>query len=174
MVHALGSAPKVGTALDLGAGGLNDSRYLLSLGYTVTAVDRDQAAADLAREIKGAKFNFLQQSFEDLEFTAQQYDLVSAQFALPFIQKKEDLLRVVHGIKQVLKPGGVFAGQFFGPKDTWCLNDRPMTFLAKDEVEALFADMDIILIGEREYDGVTALGQKKHWHMFPVIVKKVN
>lgn len=168
---ALSDALPSGKALDLGAS-FQDVRYLLSLGYEVTMVDRDPAVVVVADQITDPKFNFKQESFEVFKFEPDTYTLISAQFSLPFIQKKADLLAVVKNIKSSLKVGGVFAGQFFGPKDTWCINDRPMTFLTKQEVEALFTDMEVILIGEREYDGITELGQKKRWHVIPVIVKK--
>ncbi len=171
-LEALENALPSGKALDLGAA-MQDARYLVSLGYEVTVVDHDPALAAVAKQITDSKFSFEQESFEAFNFEPDTYTFISAQYSLPFIKKKDDLLEVVKKIKLSLKTGGVFAGHFFGLRDTWCIGNRPMTFITKQEVEALFSDMEVILIGEREYDGITVLGQKKHWHLFPVIVKKV-
>lgn len=47
-----------------------------------------------------------------------------------------------------------------------------MVFLLKEEVLELFRDFDIIYFKEIEEDKKTALGVKKHWHIYKVIAKK--
>ena len=47
-----------------------------------------------------------------------------------------------------------------------------MVFLLKKEVLELFKNFDIINFKEKEEDKKTALGVKKHWHIYDVIAKK--
>ena len=47
-----------------------------------------------------------------------------------------------------------------------------MVFLSKTEVLELLKNFDIINFKEKEEDKKTALGVKKHWHIYDVIAKK--
>jgi hypothetical protein len=47
-----------------------------------------------------------------------------------------------------------------------------MTFLARSEVEALLAPLEIERLDEVEEDGTTARGAEKHWHLFHLVVRK--
>lgn len=47
-----------------------------------------------------------------------------------------------------------------------------MVFLDKKQVLELFNEFEIINFKEIEKDGITGLGQQKHWHIFDVIAKK--
>ena len=47
-----------------------------------------------------------------------------------------------------------------------------MTFLSEKQVIELFKNFEIIEFKEIEKDGITGLGQMKHWHVFNVIAKK--
>jgi tellurite methyltransferase len=62
LVHAASLAPRNGCALDLGAGAGRDTRYLPDTNLRV-----------------------VHSSFEDFDFAT--YDLISSQFALPFIPR---------------------------------------------------------------------------------------
>ena len=47
-----------------------------------------------------------------------------------------------------------------------------MVFLDKKQVLDLFKEFEIINFKEIEKDGITGLGEQKHWHRFDVIAKK--
>jgi hypothetical protein len=47
-----------------------------------------------------------------------------------------------------------------------------MTFHSKARVEKLFELFEIEALLEKEYDGQTALGENKHWHVFHVVALK--
>jgi len=74
--------PQKGRALDLGAGAGRDTRYLLQQGFHVTAVDNDPQAVAMLRSFPEEKLQVVQAAFEDVAF--ETYDLINAQFALPF------------------------------------------------------------------------------------------
>jgi tellurite methyltransferase len=159
-------------ALDLGSGALNDTRYLLSVGFEhITAVDKTPVTNEIADLIPSEKVSYKINSFEDFEFKESTYDLINAQYSLPFISK-DSFGRVVTSIIGSLKPGGVFVGQFFGEKDEWNIEGRNMSFQTKEAAESLLHGLKIVEFNEEERDGRTAVGDIKHWHVFHFIAVK--
>ncbi|MDP2705471.1 MAG: class I SAM-dependent methyltransferase [Patescibacteria group bacterium] len=159
-------------ALDLGAGAMNDSKYLLSVGFKhVTAIDSDIAAQEKAKDILGDKFSFFLSSFENFSFPHETYDLINAQYALPYNSPKT-FNSLIKNITLSLKPKGVFAGQLFGNKDSWNTENSGKTFHTKEEAEKLFLDFKIIKFIEEENDKPSVLGKPKHQHLFNFIVSK--
>ena len=160
-----------GHALDLGCGAGRDTRYLLARGWTVTAVDREAGAIALLAELPQDCLRVVQSSFEDFDYGHAAYDLVSAQFALPF-NPKASFNSVFARIKHSLKPGGIYTGQFFGIRDQWNTLEIDMTFLTREQVDELLSDMQVIALEEEEHIGTTATGGAKYWHVFQVIAQK--
>lgn len=160
-------------ALDLGPGALSDSIYLLSQGFEhVTAVDIHDTARELAKKLPQDKFDFVVSSFEDFAFGENTYDLINAQYSLPF-NPPESFSNVIEKIKSSLKRGGVFTGNFLGMKDSWYEKRKgEMSFQTRTVLEELFADMETITFEEEERDGKTTDGKEKHWHLFNVIARK--
>jgi SAM-dependent methyltransferase len=169
LVRAAALAPRKGRALDLGAGAGRDTRYLLEQGFDVTAVDAESGAVALLSALPQTHLRVVQSAFED--FTFATYDLISAQFTLPFIPS-DHFAEVFARLKNALAPGGVFAGQFFGVHDQWNTSDRAMTFLTRAEAEAFLSDCEIIEFTEEDSDGHTADGSPKHWHVFHILARK--
>ena len=99
------------------------------------------------------------------------YDLVNAQYSLPFIAPV-NFIKVLNSINSSLKKEGIFTGQLFGVHDEWNTENGIMTFHTHKEVEKLLSDYEIIDFKEEERDKNTAAGILKHWHVFHFIVKK--
>lgn len=169
LVRAVSLLPHKDRALDLGAGAGRDTRYLLEQGFHVTAVDSDPHAVAILRSIPQGNLQVIQASFEDFAF--ETYDLINAQFALPFISPRH-FRQMFERVKRAIKPGGIFVGQFFGIHDQWNTPENDMTFLTREQAEALLQDMDIIEFKEEDVDGHVADGSPKHWHMFHIIARK--
>lgn len=169
--EALSLVPNKDTALDLGAGSLRDTRYLLRDGFGhVVAVDSEPLITQEAIPEGGGKVEIVLSSFEDFEFPENVFDLVNAQYSLPFTAP-ESFAEVFAKTKSSLKSGGVFVGQLFGQNDGW--RDKPdMTFHTLDDVRELLSDMDILSLNEEETDGVTSEGSSKHWHVFQITARK--
>src|SRR6185312_12870906 len=73
-------------ALDAGAGALNATKYLLSAGFKyVTAFDSSPASRQVAEELLADQLTFVLARFEDFPYPVGAYDLVNAEFSLPFI-----------------------------------------------------------------------------------------
>lgn len=159
-------------ALDLGAGAFNDVLYLLSTGFNhVTAVDSSPVAREIAASIPPEKVTYAINSFENFVFTENTYDLINAQYALPF-NRPETFSRLMDNIIFSMKPGGIFTGQFFGKKDEWNVAGSGKTFHTLGEVKGFFERLKIIELIEEEKDRKTVDGNMKHWHVFHVIAQK--
>ena len=70
-----------------------------------------------------------------------------------------------------LRPGGRFAGQLFGERDSWAVR-AGMTFHSREQAEARLAGFEVELFDEEEDDSTTVRGEAKHWHIFHVVVRK--
>lgn len=72
-------------ALDLGPGALTDVKYLLSIGFNhVTAVDNNPVSREAIDNFPEEKVSYVANLFENFEFPENKYDLINAQYSLPF------------------------------------------------------------------------------------------
>ena len=169
LIKAVSFVPRKERALDLGSGAGRDTRYLLAQGFHVTAVDNSPHAIAVLSHLPRHSLRLVQSSFQD--FIYKSYDLVNAQFALPFTPK-ETFHEVFAHVKDAIKPGGVFVGQLFGIHDQWNTPESPLTFLTRAQIEALFTGMNILEFREEDVDGHVADGTPKHWHVYHIIAQK--
>jgi SAM-dependent methyltransferase len=160
-----------GKALDLGCGAGRDTRYLLSQGWHVTAVDKESEAIELLAGLPQEKLVAIQSSIEDFDYTLDRYDLISAQYSLPFVPKSH-LVDAFTSIKKALRPGGIFTGQFFGTHDEWNIPGNNLSFVTREEVDELLIGLDALEITEEDKVGTMATGGTKHWHVFHVLAQK--
>lgn len=170
----LPEAPEDGeglVAVDLGCGDGKEALVLLSRGWTVLAVDG--APGGIARLLdsvppaESKRLTTRVAPFAEIDVPAA--DLVYAGLSLPFCDPG-DFGSVWTRIVTALRPGGLFAGHFFGPRDTW-FGTPDMTFHSQAEVESLLAEFEVVSIREQAEDGFAASGPK-HWHVFHVIARK--
>lgn len=164
--------PVLDNALDLGAGALNDTKFLIESGFkNVTAIDIEKYAEDVYIEWDNDKVTYIDSTFDNYEFPKNNFDLINAQYALPF-NPKNTFNKNFEKLKGSLKQNGLFIGQFFGDRDDWNKNDEDMTFHTKNLALEAISDLDIILFQEEEKDEKTLDGNNKHWHIFNIIAKK--
>lgn len=171
LIEAVNYVQNKGHAIDIGAGAtLKDSLYLVSQGFDVTALDKEVAVELAVKEIGSEHLEACISKFADFDFRENRYDLATANYSLPFTEPKM-FGAIFEKIKNSLVPGGIFCGQFFGGHDAWHTN-KNLTFLSKDNAMAMLDGMEIILFKEKEFDGKTADGNPKHWHVFDIIARK--
>lgn len=169
LVRAAALFDHPGDALDLGAGAGRDTIHLLSRGWSVTAVDSSPFAIAALQRVESPHLRVVESSIE--AFEPRSYDLVNAQYSLPFIAPQkfdaafDRLLRAV-------RPAGVMCTLFFGPRDEWNLAGREMVFTTRAEVARLFSGWDVIELNEVEEDGTTADGSAKHWHVIHATTRR--
>ena len=167
LLQALPFVENKSKALDLGAGALVESKYLLSLGFNVIAVDQEKFPEEIAND----KFSFIQSSFKNYKFPKGGFDLITAQFSLPF-NGKEGFSELWNKIISSLKNNGVFVGQLFGENDEWNVSGSKLVFHSRKEVEKLLTGLEIIKLEEIHKDRILSNGKAKHWHVFHIIARK--
>lgn len=161
-------------AVDLGCGTGRDTFELLRRGWRVLALDGTAEAIERLRSRPGPsarqrdRLETLVVSFEEADWPAA--DLVNSSFALPFCAPGA-FPALWRRIEHSLLPGGRFSGHLFGDRDGWSGEDD-MTFLTRNEVDALLAGFEVELLDELEEDGSTATGRPKHWHLFHVVARR--
>ena len=164
LVKAIRHVSKYDNALDLGAGKCRDSRFLLNLGFKgVTAIDKTQPEFIPSNE----GFAFKQADLDDVIFDGE-FDLISAQFVLPFIA---DVPKLLGKVRSALSKDGIFVGQFFSLEEAACRSPgvRGDTI---DAVSAYLKDFTPILIKEESRFSTDPTGHYKTWYTIDCIVKK--
>src|SRR5580704_13494205 len=119
-------------------------------------------------ELPPDRVTFVLSRFEDFEFPKNAYDLVNAEFTLPFINR-EHFAPVFAKLLNSVSGGGIFTGQLFGINDSWNVENSGMSFHTRAEVEALCRDFELVQLEEEDHPGTTKLGEPKHWHIFHII-----
>ena len=158
-------------AIDLGCGDGTETVALLSHGWHVLAVDGTEVGIKrLMDKVSAEGQSHLQTRVAKFEeVTLPSTDLIHASYSIPFCHPDE-FSGLWAKITNALKPGGRFAGQFFGINDSWA-NEPGMTFHTEEQVRALLEQFDTEYFHELDEDGEAASGPK-HWHVFTVIAKK--
>ena len=161
-----------GLGVDIAAGEGRDTLELLERGWRVVATDNHPDAFPLllARVPDASRSRLTTVEVDFAEMQVPACDLVNASFALPFC-KPEDFAPLWARIVVAIRPGGRFAGQFFGDRDTWAsLPGR--SHHSRAEVENLLADFDIEMMSEEERDDPPDVRSPKHWQLFHVVARK--
>jgi tellurite methyltransferase len=170
LVKAISLLGHTGEALDLGCGAGRDTRYLLTQGFQVTAVDRESASLAALAQLPSMRLRLVQSTFED--FTFASYDLINAHYSLPFIER-EQFSAVFASLKTALKPHGIFVGEFFGIHDSWNISANSMTFFTREQALGELEGLEIVTFEEEDTDGFTTEGAAKHWHIYNIIARKL-
>lgn len=166
-----GIAP--GLAVDLAAGEGRDTLALLERGWRVVATDAESAAFEyLWPRVPAAARDRLTTTVARFEDTVPPTcDLINASFALPFCEPLH-LPALWTRVVAAIRPGGRFAGQFFGDRDSWA-GRADRTHHTHDEVLALLAGFEIEMLRIEERDDPPDLREPKHWHLFHVVARKL-
>lgn len=158
-------------AIDIGAGSLRDTKFLLDQGFKVTALDNSYLLPKQAEGLPGNKLVLANCSFEDFNFPEDQYDFAVSMLSLFFI-KPENFNTVFDKIKKSLKTNSILSVSFAGEKST-VANANNGTTHKKEEIEGLLSDMEIINITETLAEELLVSGYPATKHTFAVIAKKL-
>lgn len=102
--------------LELGSGTGNHARYLSELGYKITGVERSEEMIALARKKKIANFYPFLADISSFEFNHQFDAAISLFHSLCYLTTNSQLLASFLKVSKHLKPGGIFAFDFwYGP-----------------------------------------------------------
>lgn len=161
-----------GFAVDIAAGEGRDTLELLKRGWRVEATDgHPDAFSHLWPRVPSASKALLTTAvvnFDQMQIPP--CDLVNASYALPFCAPRH-FPALWSRIVAAIRPGGRFAGQFFGTRDSWA--SRPeRTHHSRDEVMKLLAGFEIERLDEEEMDDTPEVRNPKHWQLFHVVARK--
>ncbi len=166
-----GGPPRRARAVEIGFGAGNDTLELLRRGWNVVAIDAEKDAANfLARRVpprSRARLTTLVTPMEGLSVPAA--DFVYASFSLPFCSP-DRFPELWTSIRSAVRPGGHFAGQFFGDQDGWN-GEREMSFHGRRAVLDLARGWKVELVRETVEEG-RSFESTKHWHYFDVIFER--
>lgn len=159
-------------AVDLGCGDGRDTVELLRRGWSVLAIDAEPKALErlLARPDlpEERSLTTLCERFETARWPTA--DFVNASFTLPLCPP-DQFPALWEKIVASLAPGGRFAGQLYGERDTWAAGGE-LSHVDRLGVLRLLRGFDIELLDEEESDGVTPRGDAKHWHIFHIVARR--
>jgi SAM-dependent methyltransferase len=162
-------------AVDLACGEGRDTVELLKRGWRVTAIDSSaEGLALLAKRVAGlppdaqARLTVQCAAMEEAEIPGA--DLVNASFALPFCHPGA-FTALWERIVSALPAGGRFAGQFFGPDDSWAnLPDR--AHHSRSQIDALLAGFTVESLTEENRPSKDRANFPKHWHVFHTVARR--
>lgn len=160
-------------AIDLGCGNGIDTLELIRRGWTVLATDREPGAIEWVKQRVPIEqhHQLLTQVAALEEIQLPNADLINASYSLPFCQPLP-FAGLWQQIVAALRAGGRFAGNFFGDRDGWARH-TDMTFHTIDQAKQALSVFEVEHFLEEESDGVTALGDPKHWHTFSIVARKI-
>ena len=102
--------------LELGCGTGNHARYLCEYGYTITGVERSEEMVALARQKGIPGFDPVIADISSFELNHQFDAAVSLFHSLCYVTSNVQLLSTFRKVYKHLKPGGIFAFDFwYGP-----------------------------------------------------------
>lgn len=157
-------------ALDLGCGLMIESEAMIKNGFKkIIAIDNSNEIKNFI--IPNKKIQFILSDFKNLKLNSESFDLINAEFALPFYGK-DGFDKFFTDIKNSLKKDGIFTGQLFGTKDSWNKLNSKIIFHKKEEVLSLLQDFEILFFLEEHKEGSSASEEFKVWHIFRFIARK--
>ena len=109
-------------------------------------------------------------SIEDFDFGFEKYDMIVANYVLPFI-KSEKIQSLMHRVLNSLKIDGVFCGVFFGINDFY-KNNPNIIFHSKRQVLNLVEGYEKLYFSEVEKECLNYNEKLEHYHSFEFIVRK--
>lgn len=162
-------APRL--AIDLACGEGRDTLELLRRGWRVVAIEPESGGLkQLLDQVDETQA--LRVSAQVADFASARLipcDLLNSSFALPFCPEGQfdGLWARITG---AIRPGGRFAGQFFGDRDSWATCGRTLGH-SRSQIDRLF---DGFLLERLEEDEKNDLAGEtpKHWHVFHIVARK--
>ncbi len=158
-------------AIDIGAGAGIETAAILARGWRVFAVDSEQAGIDrlLARvtPVEMPRLRVVLATVQEVE-QLPTADLVWAGYSLFFVPP-DRFAEVWRAVRASVRPGGRFAGQLLGERDSW-VSGGDVNGHSRAEAQGLFEGWAVERFEEEENDGDACSGPK-HWHLFHVVAR---
>ncbi len=161
--------PSNGSILDLGCGSGRDSKFFISKGYEVTAVDGSSEFCRKATEYLGQEV--ICKTFAKIDYV-QEFDAVWACASLLHVPKKE-LVRVFENIGRALKDGGyVYCSFKYGDFDGF-RNGRQFTYLDEISFGEIIDEVSSLKTVETTVSGDVRAGREEEMWLNAILIKDV-
>lgn len=160
--------PKNGKILDLGCGSGRDTKYFLSLGYDVDALDGSEELCRIASVYTGIVVKHL--LFSELSET-EKYDAVWACASLLHI-KKEELNDVINKVIKSLKSEGILYMSFKEGEVSGERNGRYFSNFIEDSMRSFLKEIPSIDIVEFFISGDVREGRSSERWLNIIVRKK--
>jgi trans-aconitate methyltransferase len=168
LVEVLDRFDRPGAAVDLGCGAGIDTVAMLDRGWEVLAIDAEPDAIERLRR-RAPTDSLLRTELSPMEeVIVPPVELVWASYSLFFCDPGR-FAEVWSRIRAAVRPGGIFAGELLGDRDTWASIPGHSAF-ARTAAEALFEGWIVERFEEEENDG-EAFSGPKHWHYFHAVAR---
>ena len=169
------TAMRPGFCVDLGAGTGAAARLIYErTRWQVVAVDASPSAAEYLCQKFGDEcpigIGFHEDSFETLHLPAGEVDLIWAGLSLPYVPQNE-IGTIWKKIEDSLRPGGLFAGDFFGPQHGYAGRDD-MNFQHPSQMDGLLRFMDVIKLERVTRPHPSSAGRQVMMDCYHVIARK--
>ena len=153
-------------AVDLGCGTGNDTEFLISKGFKVTAIDSEKQVKDILdrKNINKTNLNVIIGDFAKIEIPRA--DLILANMSLFFVNDNFD--KFLKNLLERINKKGFIVANFLGKEDGW---KETKTTIEKEKLLEYFKDFEINYYSEEKYYKDTALGKNKFWHVYTIIAQ---
>jgi len=119
LVKELKAKNKTPTAIDLGCGLGQLSRYFSDRGFHVTALDFSETALNILKHHSPNVRTLVHDMTTPFPFADSSYDIVIANLTLHYFTEK-DTRSIIAEIERILKPGGVLVGSVVSTEEYAC------------------------------------------------------
>ncbi|MEM0983318.1 MAG: class I SAM-dependent methyltransferase [Planctomycetota bacterium] len=164
--------PDAPLAIDLACGSGIDTAEMLKRGWGVLAIDSTAEGIERLKDRKPAHKagDWLRTKVATMEAAdLPECHLLNASYALPFCPPAE-FDHLWAKIETAVTPGGRFAGQFFGDRDSWA-SAPDLTIHTRERVMSLLSGWVLEFFSEDDKPSSCA-EFRKHWHVFHVVARK--
>lgn len=152
--------------IDLGAGNLRDSKFLLAQGFErVVAVDKSEESLGFISD--GIELHIM--PIEEYEIEKDTFDFVFSCNTLFFLAPYQIAL-LFRKILAGLRPGGIFTCNVLGMEDQWVVTGGRVSAFTEPQIKALCKGFKILDIGDIKY--IAESEHPKFWHLWSIVVKK--
>lgn len=159
------------TAIDLGCGIGQDTKWLLDKGFDVVSCDFSDRALNKLKEIIPNSKTMQINIKEKLPFENNSIGLINANLSIHYFSM-ENTIKIFNEIRRVLKPNGLFVGRVNSDKNEGYIQEntkeieknfyyedgRYRRLFNKEQFDTLTKDWNVIVLNE---DVTIRLGRKK-------------
>lgn len=162
---------KTGVVLDIGSYDGRNFPPLLDFGYKIISVEKSAKWCDHIKK-QYPSIELHEMDITDFEIKPKSYDAILCHNVFPFVDSKENVIKVIESCIKGLKHDGSFWFTVFGENDGWAKEVVTFSF---DEVMYLlerFSDkIEIVYKASEDGLGASMDGEIKSWNIHSFLIR---